>query len=538
MTTTSDIIGKRLYDAGCRHAFGIPGGEVLSLMDGLDRAGIQFHLVRHENAGGFMAEGTYHASGAPGILIATVGPGVVNAVNVVANAWQDQVPMIFLTGCVDAAEAETYTHQVFDHTKVIAPICKASMVVADGAVDVMIDKALAIAMDDPPGPVHLDVPINIAGRESKPAGYPSRARPSKTAPAAGPDLDRARAAIAEAERPLLIAGVEVLHHDAARIVDEAVHRLSMPILTSYKAKGVVAEDDTLSLGGHGLSPKSFKALKPMIDAADVIVLAGYDPIEMRIDWRNAWQTGIKGKTVIDISGHANTHYVHHADISFVCDVGAGIGALTDGLNGKQTWAGGEVAAMKETLRSAFPRDEAWGPAAVIDAARKAFPKHGFAAVDTGAHRILLSQQWDCYLPRTLTQSTGLCTMGCALPMAMGHKLANPETPVIAFTGDGGLEIIMGELATLRDMRLPVVIVVFVDQSLSLIELKQRANTQDNLGVDFGGTDFARLAEVMGGIGVMAADRATLEAAITRGLEADTYTLIACPIGRKAYDGRF
>ena len=292
MTTTSDIIGKRLYDAGCRHAFGIPGGEVLSLMDGLDRAGIQFHLVRHENAGGYMAEGTYHASGAPGILIATVGPGVVNAVNVVANAWQDQVPMIFLTGCVDAAEAETYTHQVFDHTKVIAPICKASMVVADGAVDVMIDKALAIAMDDPPGPVHLDVPINIAGRESKPAGYPSRARPSKTAPAAGPDLDRARAAIAEAERPLLIAGVEVLHHDAARIVDEAVHRLSMPILTSYKAKGVVAEDDTLSLGGHGLSPKSFKALKPMIDAADVIVLAGYDPIEMRIDWRNVWGTGI------------------------------------------------------------------------------------------------------------------------------------------------------------------------------------------------------------------------------------------------------
>mgnify|MGYP003136226948 CR=1 FL=1 len=538
MTTTSDIIGKRLYDAGCRHAFGIPGGEVLSLMDGLGKAGIAFHLVKHENAGGFMAEGTYHATGAPGILVATVGPGVVNAVNVVANAWQDQVPMIFLTGCVDAAEAETYTHQVFDHTKVIAPICKASMVAAEGAVDVMIDKAVAIAMQDPPGPVHLDVPINIAGKEAKVTGYPGRAAMSKTAPAPGPDLDRARDAIANAQRPLMIAGVEVLHHNAARVIDEAVHRLNMPILTSYKAKGVVSEDDPLCLGGHGLSPKSYKALKPMLDDADVIVLAGYDPIEMRIDWRNAWPTGIDGKTVIEISAQPNTHYVHQADLSFVCDVGEGIRTLTAGINGKETWAGDGIAKMQAILKDAFPRDEAWGPAAVIDSARKAFPKNGFAAVDTGAHRILLSQQWDCYQPRTLTQSTGLCTMGCALPLAMGHKIAHPETPVIAFTGDGGMEMILGELATLRDMRLPVVIVVFVDQSLSLIELKQRANTQDNLGVDFGGTDFAALANVMGGIGVTAADRETLEKAIADGLEADTFTLIACPIGRKAYDGRF
>lgn len=538
MTTTSDIIAKRLYAAGCRHAFGIPGGEVLSLMDGLERAGIAFHLVKHENSGGFMAEGTYHADGAPGILLATVGPGVVNAVNVVANAWQDQVPMIFLTGCVDAAEAETYTHQVFDHTTVIAPICKASMTVADGAVDVMIDKALAIAMQDPPGPVHLDVPINIAGNESKATGYPGRAAISKTAPAPGADLERARAAIAAAERPLVIAGVDVLHHDAAGVIDEAVHRLNMPILTTYKAKGVVSEDDPLSLGGHGLSPKSYKALKPMIDDADVIVLAGYDPIEMRIDWRNAWPTGIEGKTVIEVSGHANTHYVHQADISFVCDVGEGISALTKGINGKQTWAGDKIAMMKATLRDAFPRDETWGPAAVIDAARAAFPQDGFAAVDTGAHRILLSQQWDCYGPRTLAQSTGLCTMGCALPIVMGHKLANPETPVVAFTGDGGMEMILGELATLRDMALPVVIVVFVDESLALIELKQRANKQDNLGVDFGGTDFAALAKVMGGIGVTATDRGAVERAIADGLKADTFTLIACPIGRKAYDGRF
>ncbi len=538
MTTAADIIGQRLYDAGCRHAFGIPGGEVLSLMEGLKNAGIQFHLVRHENPGGFMAEGTYHADGAPGILVATVGPGVVNAVNVVANAWQDQVPMIFLTGCVDAAEAETYTHQVFDHTKVIEPISKASMVLADGAVDVMVDKAVTIAMSDAPGPVHIDVPIGLAGVETKPTGFPRHNPPAKTAPAPGPDLDAARSAIANAKRPLMIAGVDILHHDAAAIVEDAARRLSIPVITTYKAKGVIPEDDQLSIGGHGLSPKSYKTLKPMIDAADLILLVGYDPIEMRVDWRNAWGTGVDGKMVIEVVGHANRHFVHQSDISFICDIGAGMTTLTEGLASDATWPDGEITAMRDALRADFPRDEEWGPAAIIDAARNAFPRDGFAAVDTGAHRILLSQQWECYEPRTLTQSTGLCTMGCAMPMALGHKIANPDQPVIAFTGDGGLEMILGELATLRDHKLPVIVIVFVDQSLSLIELKQRANAQENLGVDFGGTDFAAVANVMGGVGVTATNRGALEDAIKAGLNADTFTIIACPIGRKAYDGRF
>ena len=157
MSTVSQVIGRRLHEAGCRHAFGIPGGEVLSVMRGLDEAGVKFTLVKHENAGGFMAEGVFHRSGAPGVLVATLGPGVANAVNVVANALQDRVPMLFITGCVDEDEAATYTHQVFDHAALMRPITKASLRMTAGAAEAIIDKALAIAMDDPPGPVHIDV---------------------------------------------------------------------------------------------------------------------------------------------------------------------------------------------------------------------------------------------------------------------------------------------------------------------------------------------------------------------------------------------
>ncbi len=133
MTTGADIIAGKLHAAGCRHAFGIPGGEVLALMQALDEAGLNFVLVKHENAGGFMAEGGWHADGAPGVLLATLGPGAANAVNVVANAWQDRVPLIFLTGCVDHGEAESYTHQVFDHQQLLRPSSRQASLLAWGA---------------------------------------------------------------------------------------------------------------------------------------------------------------------------------------------------------------------------------------------------------------------------------------------------------------------------------------------------------------------------------------------------------------------
>ena len=135
----ADILARRLYEAGCRHAFGMPGGEVLTLVDALETAGIAFHLAKHENAAGFMGEGVHHADGAPVILVATLGPGALNGVNVVANAHQDRVPMLVLTGCVDAAEEHTYTHQVLDHRAVFAPITKATFRLNAEAAEVIAD---------------------------------------------------------------------------------------------------------------------------------------------------------------------------------------------------------------------------------------------------------------------------------------------------------------------------------------------------------------------------------------------------------------
>ena len=192
----ADVLARRLYAAGCRHAFGMPGGEVLTLLDAFKRAGVEFHLSKHENAGGFMAEGTWHMSGAPAILLATIGPGVTNAVNVVANASQDRVPLIVVSGAIDPAEAPTYTHQVFDHRAVLAPVCKGSYELNAAAAGAIADKAVNVAMQPRCGPVHIDVPIAVAAAPAE--DYPwQRTATRPTGPAEGNALSEARSWLAE-----------------------------------------------------------------------------------------------------------------------------------------------------------------------------------------------------------------------------------------------------------------------------------------------------------------------------------------------------
>jgi acetolactate synthase-1/2/3 large subunit len=146
--------------------------------------------------------------------------------------------------------------------------------------------------------------------------------------------------------------------------------------------------------------------------------------------------------------------------------------------------------------------------------------------------------WETYEPRTLLQSTGLCTMGCALPLAIGAQLAEPERPVVAFTGDAGLLMVAGELSTAVELASRVVVVVFVDSSLALIELKQRQREMANAGVDFGSHDFAAIGRAFGGLGHTVTNRAELEEALDDALNAESFTVIAAVIDRQGYDGRF
>ncbi len=531
MTTGATIVARALARAGATHAFGIPGGEVLALLAGLERAGIRFVLAKHENAAGFMAEGHWHVAGGLPVLVATLGPGVANAVNVVANAMQDRIPLIFITGCVDATLAESYTHQVFDHQALLRPIVKASFRATSETQDLVVAKAVAIARAGRPGPVHIDLPISVAEMSAPDTIVNS---PASEHAAAKPDIAPALRLLAEAKRPLVIAGLDIVLEESHAELARFVRALSAPLLTTYKAKGVIPENDDIVVGAIGLSPKADAIVRPLVDAADVIVLAGYDPIEMRQGWRHPWTSH---KTVIDMVARDIHHGMHASSLIVEGHVGSALAALADTLRPRATWPDKLPAMARAQLRDAFAPRGDWGPGIVFDTMRAIAPPATIATADSGAHRILLSQMWRCDAPRALLQSSGLCTMGCALPLAIGAALAS-GAPVICFVGDAGLEMTLGELATARDLGVPVVVVVLVDSSLALIELKQRQAQMANSGVDFGETDFAAVARAMGGHGGAIDNRAALETEARAAFARPGFTLLACRIGPRAYDDAF
>jgi len=533
--TAADMLALTLAKNGCKRAYGIPGGEVLAIIDAFDRAGIEFHLIKHENSGGFMAEGAWHADGFPPVLVATIGPGVANAVNVIANAMQDRVPLIFVTGCVDTAEAETYTHQVFDHAQMLRPITKACFMGTSSTCGLITQKAITVSREPQAGPVHIDIPVSVAEGESTEELHVGAEPVPVIEPSQTEIFKEAIQLLQDAKNPIAIGGVDAVNEQVGEEISNFCAQFNIPLITSYKGKGLIDERSDICIGGLGLSPKADKVVMPALEAADVILLLGYDPIEMRIGWRNPWP---KDKTVIEITPVARTHGMHHVSHTIRGSLKPALGLMKTVMKETRPHVNQTMKQVRSDFRNLFVADSQFGPDRVFETLRKITPEDTVVTVDSGAHRILVSQMWQCYSPRTMLQSTALCTMACAVPLAAGYKQANPETPVIAFVGDAGMEMGLGELATLREHKIPIIICVLVDESLTLIEMKQRASQRPNLGVDFTGSDFPAVANAMGGHGVWVNDVESLKQETRDALSRHTFTLLACRIGRKAYDGKF
>lgn len=531
----ADIIAQRLFEAGCRYAFGIPGGEVLTLVDALRKAGISFVLAKHENSAGFMAEGAMHVTGAPAVLVATVGPGAVNGVNVVANAHQDRVPMIVLTGRIDAVDTLSYTHQVLDHQAVFRPITKETFCLTAEGADLTIDKALAIATTARAGPVHIDVPISVADQPCVPARSRNQENTGAVAPVEDDQLLQARSWLANSKRPIMIAGLDAVAENASEDIRWFCERFNVPVITTYKGKGLVSEHHPLSLGGAGLSPLADRTLVPLVQRSDLIICAGYDPIEMRTGWRDIWDPA--ETNVIDISAEPNRHYMYHSTVSFVAATAAALRALGRDVTPSTSWPDGEIAKAQKELEAAFSDGGRWGPAMVVSECQAVMPDNTLVTADSGAHRILLSQIWKCREPKTLLQSSGLCTMGCSVPLAIGSKLASPQRPVLSFSGDAGMLMVAGELSTARELQQNTIFIVFVDASLALIEMKQRKRGLENCGVDFSFHDFADIGRAFGGNGFTVRSPEELREALSIAMADEKFSVIAALFDRQAYDGK-
>lgn len=531
-----EAVAATLHAYGVRHAFGMPGGEVVTLIDGLEKAGIAFHLARHETAAASMAAGASLTTGTPGLLVTTVGPGLANAVNGIADAAQEHVPLVVISGIVDRATRARYTHQVIDHAQLLRPLVKASFEIECESAGPTVARALALALTEPMGPVHLDLSPAVAAMiDPNPRVITPTTVLTPAVGAADPSILTLAEHLAKAERPLILAGFEAARADAGPHILRLAEAIGAPVVTTYKGKGLIPETHPLALGGAGLSPLADAIMLDLMRRADLILMIGYDPIEMRLGWLDPV---IDSDRIVEITSAAPDHAMHHAANRLLANTAAATAALAAAVEPRKSWPDGEYLSARDRVAATFATRSDWGPHVIIDLLNEAAGADGLVTVDSGAHRILLSQKWIAERPLSLLQSAGFCTMAAALPLAIGAKVADPERRVFAVMGDGGLEMGIGELATLRDNGHPVTVVVFQDQSLALIALKQSSAGLASAGVSLGETDFATIATGFGGHGVRVETADDLRRELAAADGRANFTLISCKFDADAYKNAF
>lgn len=475
-----DLIARMLEQAGVRWVFGIPSGPVLPLIEALRQSSVQFVLTASETSAGFMAATVGYLTGIPGVCVSTVGPGATNLTTGVGCAWLDCSPVLAITCNVGSKWLERRIQMRIDHQTLFKPLTKATFSLRDNRVGEKLAQALKIAGSEPPGPVHLDLPEDIA-RANTAATTTGVGETATTTPDLSSELcDAMKSALQHAQRPLVIIGLTFTRSRAAAELRRFINQQNLPFVTTLHGKGFLPESDPHWAGVVGRARRT--DVKRFTDRADLIVAVGYDPIEINYE---EWVK--KGTPIIHISSEAAEP---GDDLNFLWNKACGLDAAVKGLNRitavKNDWAMNEFAAQRDALdRALRPPISEFAAHQVLDVLREKLPPDGILAYDVGAHTHQIATQWRTDLPKTLLATNGWSSMGYGMPAAYAAKLIYPGRPIVCIVGDGGFQMTAGELALARRLNLAVPIIVLNDGWLGLMKRKQEHNKNPLSGVYLG-----------------------------------------------------
>jgi acetolactate synthase-1/2/3 large subunit len=526
--TNADLIVATLRAAGITRGFGIPSGNVLPLMDAMRRGGVEFVLTAHEGSAGFAADVTGRVTGAPGFCIATLGPGATNLATGVGCAFLDRSPLIAITCNLNTDQLGRRIQMWIDHHALFAPITKATFRLEPGKVAATVAEAVRIAMSEPRGPVHLDLPEDVAlapAREEVPA-IPS---PAGLAPAPDAALAKAHALIANARRPIAVLGSSAMRlADPARL-RAAIERHGLPFATTTMAKGMIDEDHPLALGCIERACRQVQ--RKLLRSADLIVGLGYDTIEVEYE---AW-IGDVPLVAIDIEPAdvaPSVRLAHQA-----CgDLDAALARLAALPTCTNAWTQDALAAHRRAFQAALrPATNTFSAHAAIDAVRRALPRDGVLCFDVGAHTHQIGAQWSAHAPKSFQITNGWSSMGFGLPAAIAAKLARPELPVVCLIGDGCFQMTCGEVAVAKRLGLTLPIVVLDDRWLALIKVKQIRRQLPLYGTELQAEDYREPPAHYFGVPALGVRSApALEAAVTQALAARGPTVIEAVVDSEHY----
>jgi acetolactate synthase-1/2/3 large subunit len=521
-------VGAAIADALVRHespvVCGMPGGGTnLDVLDALQGSEIPFVLTQTESAGVMLAATLGDLTGRVAAAITTLGPGLANAVNGIANAWLDRMPVLYVSDSYADDLASYASRQVIDHRALLTPVTKASYrPTVDDAPD-LLSHALAVAQAPSPGPVHIDVATQAA-----PA--PPTALVAEPRAVAESDVARAVATVEASRRPVLIVGCEAHVADGGAVTALA-RRLGAPVLTTYRGKGAIAETDPLAAGVF----TNAVVEQELVGDADLIVTVGLDPVEL---FPRPWAYGAD---VVALRTTATADLHVRPGLTLVGALAPLLVRLRDALGGDSDGAWSARAATfaaqtRERLAEALAGAGGRGlsPARVVQLAREAAPPDAVGVSDSGAHMFPASYYWLTPSPRQYLCSSGLATMGYALPGGLAAALHQPEVPVLSFTGDGGFLMNLADLATAATLGAKVISVVFDDRSLSLIRLKQQQRGLSGDFLDLAPVDWLRVAEGFGVAATRAETEPQYAAALEEALSHDGPSVISVAVDPSGY----
>ncbi|MBV8093473.1 MAG: acetolactate synthase large subunit, partial [Acetobacteraceae bacterium] len=466
----------------------------------------------------FMAATYGRLTGKPGVCISTLGPGALNFSTGAAYAHLGAMPMVMITGQKAIMTARQARFQIVDMIASMKPITKLSRQIVSGAmIPTLVRDAFRVAQEERPGPVHLELPEDIAGEEAP--GVPIVQPLPIDIPVAHPAaLDRAAAMIARAERPLIMLGAATSRPRAADALSDFVLRTRIPFFTTQMGKGTVAGGSNLYMGTAALSERDY--VHEAIDAADLIICIGHDTVE-----KPPFIMGPRGPQVIHVSyTPANVEQVYFPHAEVVGDLGPSLSLLADRLEGKLSRASALLPLRQEILaritdratEGRFPLT----PQRIVHDVRQVMPEDGIVALDNGMYKIWFARNYRTRVANTLLLDNALATMGAGLPSAMMASMIYPNRRVLAVCGDGGFMMNSQEMETAVRLRLNLVVLILQDDAYGMIRWKQAVDEFADWGLTFGNPDFVKYAESYGAkgwrVGATEDLVPTLEAAFSQG----------------------
>ena len=487
METVVDRLAARFRTLGVERMFGVPGGgSSLDLIEATGRVGIDFVLCRTETAAALMAAVGAELTGVPGVVLTGIGPSTASVVNGIAYALLERAPLILIT---DASEREDRLspHQVLDQQTLFSPVTKGTLRLNEENAGLALDMLIRSTPVDPCGPVHLDLTVKDARAIIDPAPNPQDMAPPEKTLDCEDSLSEMDQLLSRSRHPVLVVGLQARRAGVSEILLKLIDRLGCPVLTSYKAKGVIPEDDPRFVGHF----TGAIAEKDTLSEADLIVTLGLDPIEMiPSPWVYAAPVGV-------VLQGPSEKFPFTAAVHLDGDLATNIGNLTRIASGSD-WRVVEITKLRERMRERLSlKGEGHTADSIVDALAKAAPAGTRLAVDAGAHMFSAMARWPAAHPHDVLKSNGLSTMGFALPAAIASYLNDPGRPVIALTGDGGMLMCLAELSTAARLNIPVTVVVLNDGALSLIDIKQQRQQHPVSGVRYSPVDFAEAARGLG-----------------------------------------